>query len=460
MRDHPALAHKYLLPQFTRGRGIELGAGIDDSTPPLYAHFGKLRAEVWNEPLDFVLVCNAQGHDWFEPTDYTGLVKKGGYLLHANGDTLAISQRISSEDWSIRNLLELPLQGPAACVVRYGGFGDMLQAANVFPALKRAGFNVFVMTTPQGQAIIAEDPNVDGFILQDTDQVPNDELSAFWEVQARRFDRFVNLSESVEGTLLAYPGRANHGWPDIVRRTRLGSVNYLEWTAELAQVPYASESRFYPTEDERDAVQRFMARVRLTAVGGEGRPGPVNAPARFTIVWALSGSSIHKAYPHQDLVIERVLQTMPEASLVLVGDTACQILEAGWEDNPRVHCLSGRIGIRETLALAQVADCVVGPETGILNAVAFEPMGKVILLSHSSRQNLTAHWFNTYAMEPPTPCYPCHRLHHDRRYCPEHEPTGAAMCAWEIDPMQVHSAIAYIYDDWRFAPAMRELRAA
>ena len=34
----------------------------------------------------------------------------------------------------------------SVCVVRYGGFGDMLQAANILPGLKRQGYHVTVMT--------------------------------------------------------------------------------------------------------------------------------------------------------------------------------------------------------------------------------------------------------------------------------------------------------------------------
>ena len=66
-----------------------------------------------------------------------------------------------------------------ACVVRYGGFGDMLQAAGVLPALKAQGFHITVMTTPRGANIIESDPNVDEFFIQDDNQVPNHLLGDF-----------------------------------------------------------------------------------------------------------------------------------------------------------------------------------------------------------------------------------------------------------------------------------------
>ena len=118
------------------------------------------------------------------------------------------------------------------------------------------------------------------------------------------------------------------------------------------------------------------------------------------------------------------------------------MLELGWENEPRVKCLSGEIGIRETLALAQVADVVIGPETGVINAVAFEQNRKVVLLSHSSVENLTKHWVNTVSVKPvDVACYPCHRLHFDRSFCPQDEETGAAVCQRSIHPAVVFEAI-------------------
>lgn len=323
-----------------------------------------------------------------------------------------------------------------ACVCRFGGFGDQIQAANILPELKRQGYHVTFMTTPKGQDILLHDPHIDDWIIQDPDQVPNAELGAYWEATAKRFDKFVNLSESVEGTLLAMPGRANHAWPQPVRHAVL-NANYLEFTSTLAQLPYRSEAKFYPSDDEIVWSQAF-------------RDG--FAKDEFLLMWALSGSSVHKFTPHQDTVMHRVLKELPRAHIVLAGDYACKILEGGWKDGRRVRLTSGELSIRQTLALALASDCVVGPETGVLNAVAFEPMGKVVFLSHSSRENLTLHWRNTQSIFPDAadvPCYPCHQLHYaPARYCSLDEATGAAMCQVKVTPEEILSAIKMQYDAW------------
>lgn len=330
-----------------------------------------------------------------------------------------------------------------ACVCRFGGFGDMVQTSLVFPRLKELGYHVTVMTTPRGKAVIEHDPYVDDWYLLDldNDQVPNNELYEFWKVQAGRFDLFVNLSESIEGHLLALPGRPNHSWPFDVRKKRM-NLNYHEWTAELAGVPFKPCRLFYPSEDDI-----FMGReVTHVALKENEVPKPV-----FNIVWALSGSSAHKFSPHMDAVIARILLEMPEARIMLVGDFACQILEQGWEKEPRVVRLSDKLTIRETLALAQLSDLVIGPETGVLNAVGFEDTPhKVLLLSHSSANNLSKHWKNVQALTPEDCyCYPCHRLHYGPEYCSIVEATGAALCAQNIGADVIYAAVEKVYRNWR-----------
>ncbi len=320
---------------------------------------------------------------------------------------------------------QLPKPSKTACVVRFGGFGDVLQAANVLPTLKDQGYHVTVMCTPKGKDVIKADPHVDAWHIQDTDQVPNTELAIYFDVMGKKFDRFINLCESVEGTLLAMPGRMNHTWNHAARDKHMG-VNYLEFTADLAGVPYESRLKFYPTNREaKDAKARL----------GRG----------LNVVWALSGSSQHKFYPGQDAVIANILANHKDCRIFLVGDQACRLLEMGWEKEKRVVPLSGALNIRDTLALAKVADVVVGCETGVLNAVSFEANRKVVLLSHSSHENLTKHWENTFVMVPPPTlkCYPCHRLHHTMEFCHEDAETGSAMCQRLIDPIDVYGAIVH-----------------
>lgn len=377
-------------------------------------------------------------HD-FAPDDIERVMRGlGGWSLRVNETRSGEGEYSFLQVWQKRAdpaqlcpYLLLP-DKPRACVVRYGGFGDMLQAACLFPELNRQGYHLTVMTTPRGQLVIANDPFVDAFFIQDDDQVPNGALNAFWAHQAKKFDKWINLSESIEGTLLALPGRINHGWPYALRQKMLNQ-NYHEFTAALADLPFRPEGKFYPTPDE------------LVAAGA------LLDPACFNIVYALSGSSQHKFYAGQDQVIAQLLVSLPDSRIYLCGDAACAILEFGWEKEPRVRLLCGKQSIRQTLTLAQLADCVVGPETGVLNSVGFDPeVAKVCLLSHSSAENLTKHWRNAYPIEPvDTDCYPCHRLHYGMKFCREHPGTGSAMCQMSIAPETIVAAVTAACQSWR-----------
>jgi len=69
---------------------------------------------------------------------------------------------------------------------------------------------------------------------------------------------------------------------------------------------------------------------------------------------------------------------------------------------------------------------------------------KVIMLSHSSHENLTKHWKNTTVLLPETercPCYPCHRLHYGWQHCVQNAETKAAQCASSIAPELLFNSI-------------------
>lgn len=350
-----------------------------------------------------------------------------------------------------------PKPDKTVCISRFGGFGDMIMASALLPELRAQGYHITFNTTPSGQDILIHDPHIDDWLIVDPDQVPNHQLPRFWEAQAKCFTKFIQLSESIEGTLLAMPGRANHAWPHAVRHMELNR-NYLEWCAELAELPYRSDARFYPSQYEEAKMAGYLGGIRASRAPKDLMIG-VPTPDCFFIVWALAGSSMHKFYPHLDAVVAKVLLELPEAIVIFTGDMACQILEAGWELEPRVYRESGKQPIRETLTLATMADCVVGPETGVLNACAFEAeVAKVAMLSHSSIENLTKHWLNTESLSAPfNPAnkvcndQACHRLHYGSAFCVEDADTGASSCQSNIAPARVFDAIKAAYDQWKEA---------
>lgn len=462
---------KYSTVPHTRGKGLEIARGPwktyphfisvrergDKTMPPNVSPdfscdtFAEGMAEFEAGSMDFVYVRGEfrdgkQHEGIFSKAIW--LLKEGGHLVWVHDDGLA---RVSKKcpvgtDTHWPQLPTKKKKAKTACVVRYGAIGDTMQSASLLPELKRQGYHVTFMCEPVGQDLLRHDPHVDAFWVQDKDQVPNVELGAYWKVVSKQFDRWINLCESVEGTLLTIPGRSNHLWPDAVRRKYCGH-NYLEFMHELAELPFHAEHHFYTTIKEEEFAKDFRSAIRAKV--NAGAPPMSRSIEPYIILWALSGSSIHKFYDGQDAVVARIMLEIPHAHVIFTGDPACKILEAGWEKEDRVHLLSGELKLRDSLALAKMADLVIGPETGLLNAMGFESMAKIIFLSHSSEENLTKHWVNTESLHSEiTPCYPCHRMQYSREFCPEHKPTGAAMCQHDIPPSAVWDAVQRAYVGW------------
>lgn len=432
---------------FTRGQGI----GPSDTFP----HFLPLHKSqyplIGTQVLDFVVVTDYEadlsahwrmikpnGHlcvflpDAVKPEEQCALMEKvGSWDLVFSENQLQVYRKGTHKSQH-RVSCRAVKTGKGACVVRLGGMGDMIQASNVLPALKRAGYHVTFMTTPQGQDILKNDPHIDAWYIQDTDQVPNNSLGLYWDYHRVKYDLFVNLSMSVEGRLLVMGGDIRRHWPKEAIHAEC-NVNYMEFMNKLAGMEFAPEQRFYPSADEQT-----WAKHELKALNG-----------KQVIMWSLSGSSMHKTTPFVDHVIARTLMAYPDTAFILVGDQACQILEGGsWANEERVWCRSGKYSVRQTLTLAQQVDVVIGPETGVLNSVGMEPVRKVVLLSHSTEENLTKHWLNTTALAPvKTACYPCHKLHVGWGSCPKvtignaEASCEAAACVAELDQDVIYTAL-------------------
>jgi len=321
------------------------------------------------------------------------------------------------------------------CIVRYGAFGDIVQASSLFPRFKEQGYEVCVNVTEIGADMLKHNPDVDQLIVQKDNQINNFKLKDYWDKMSECFDKFVQLSESVEGRLLLNPSRdvevegkkvrvgASEGYFKSKEEIHeLCDKNYLEETHRIADVEFKHNPVFYPSPLDKKWAKKQRKKIKT----------------RNLILWSLSGSSVHKVYPWTDNVVAALLLRRKDVSIIMVGDHLCQLLEVGWEKEKRVILKSGKIPIGKTLSLLPHCDVVVGPETGVLNAASMLPNHKCVFLSHSSNENLTKHWENTTAFEPEDcPCFPCHKLHFGFSTCNRDKVSGGALCAANIKPDRV-----------------------
>lgn len=205
-----------------------------------------------------------------------------------------------------------PKPQKTCAVIRYGAWGDLLMTSSVLKGLKKQGYHITLFCSPPQSDIMANDPHVDEFYLQDKDQVPNGALGDFWKYQRTKFDKFVNLCESVEGTFLSLPGRAAHEWSPAVRHT-LMNQNYVQFSHLIAGIDHDPCVKFYPTAAEREWARRERAKM-----------------GRKVLVWSLAGSAIHKTYAGLDQIVASIMLHHKDWDVVLMGNEACKILEQGW----------------------------------------------------------------------------------------------------------------------------------
>ena len=321
-----------------------------------------------------------------------------------------------------------PKPEKTACVVRYGAFGDMIQTASVMAGLKKQGYHVTLFSSSPGADVVAHDQNIDKIVLFDKDQVPNADLGPFWEWHRKKFDKFVNLSESVEGSLLAMANRTAFYWSPEARHAYMNH-NYVEFAHKIAQVPHDPQIKFYTTAEER----AWAAKQRK------------NMPFDQIIMWSLAGSSVHKTWAGLDNIMASILVSFPQAAIILVGGPEAEMLEAGWENEPRVYRTCGKWQIRQTFAMLDQVDLLIGPETGVMNAAAHMDMEKILFLSHSTHENLSRDWKNVTALTSLNTECPgrgknavpaCHTMHFGfalpNGNCKRDEASGVAQCQADI----------------------------
>ena len=288
---------------------------------------------------------------------------------------------------------------PRACVSRLGAIGDMIMVTPLLHKLKDEGYHVTVNCSKGSAPVLKNNPHVDNIVVQVRNIVPNHELGDYWKEWAKHYDKYINLSESIEGRLLKVEGRRTF-YTTKEWRHETCNVNYYDATLAVG-LPDAEGGKV--GEIFLNAKERAVARRLLPK-------GTVN------IAVALTGTSHHKYYPLLGPILGEWLGKHPEARVVLLGDKrASQVAFV----HPQVVDLTNKTSLREAFAVVEQAALVIGPETALTNAAAALGTPVVVFLSHSTQENLTKYWKNCVALEPEgCPCWPCHQLHYTEESCP------------------------------------------
>lgn len=301
-----------------------------------------------------------------------------------------------------------PERDKICAVMKLGAHGDALWASSVFPHLREQGFHVVLYTQDTGEEVLRHDPNIDRLIKFES-RVPMAELGELFAWLEVKYKHARILVEAVEGTLLPSPRKIQYHFPAAMRH-KLMNFNYLEMHHLVAKVPLEPRVRFYPSAEEMYWANGLRASLQP-----------------HVVVLVPNGSSCSKSWPYAGELAKRLLER-EDVTVVMLGDER----NCTFEPHPRLMKIGLEWDVRRAMTFAQLASVVVGQETGLLNAVSHEKdVHKIVLLSHSSVENLTRDWPNTASIRELPECGlpgACHRLHYNWEHCNKDEATNAAKC--------------------------------
>lgn len=429
--------------------GIDNKAGSGPKGPNQIRDARKLAGYFADESQDYLFSSYLLNEldDWPAVlADWWRLVKPNGYLIlflpvveaadgvKACGPKLVVDAMAGQRPWQLVDArlngsaffqvyrkcegeaLQQPDLEKTVAVVKLGAHGDAMWASSVFPHLKDQGFHTILYCQETTEEVLRHDPHIDRIIRFES-RVPMGELGEFFAWIEKKYKHNRILVECVEGTLLPSPAKISYHFPQAMRHKAM-DFNYLEFHHMKAEVPYEPRQKFYPSVEEKKWANELRSTLQPRVV-----------------VLVPNGSSVTKMWPYAG-ELARYLLRRTDVSVVVLGDQrGCT-----FEDHPRLMNIGMKWDIRKAMTFCQLADCVVGQETGLLNSVAFEKdVRKVVLMTHSSVENLTRDWPNTASMTGGSGCkeFPCHRLHYDWSFCFQDKWTKAAACQTAISVRDV-----------------------
>ena len=280
--------------------------------------------------------------------------------------------------------------------------------------------------------VLKNNPHVDEIVIHETDSVPIEELEEHYKKLGEGYDKFINLSGSIEESLLIIDRDPEKATWSKEKRHKECNRNYYDEMFRIAGYPEITgkSGELYFGRFEQKIARDFRKKYK----------------DYFLVLWSLSGSSEHKAYPYAHYVAMKFLNEHPDAMILQVGDDLCKLLE--WE-HPRAKCYSGVWNIRKVFSMIPQVDLVIGTETGVLNAAGCYPVPKIILLSHSSEENLSKYWQNCVALHAEVGCWPCHLLHLSPGSCVLDEQIGTPICMSKLKAIDVYNALENVYLKWK-----------
>lgn len=349
-----------------------------------------------------------------------------------------------------------------ALLIRHGAWGDAIQAACTFPYFRDDGYEITFYGNDRAWEVLQGHPDIAEWKTFVDDQIPIPELESHYEEIGAAYDKTVVFTGTIENELLFGLGQNEYELSHEERRLIANNRNYYD--AHVIRAGYEPDkpnTRLHFNRVERKQGERFRRSYKKRD--------------RIIIVWALSGSAIHKQYRYFEQVVRAFCQKHQNVRFITVGDYPSRLVTF---DHPQVDnsLIEKQVPFRQTLLTCKYADIVIGPETGtLMGAGAFDDVSKIVLMSHSGPDQIIKHWENAEALVPPCNCSPCHLLFKYTDiykekcdlYTIEFDKADAAKlgvdsfqfpCCTAHDPVQALDALERAYEYQHKNQTMRDMR--
>jgi ADP-heptose:LPS heptosyltransferase len=347
---------------------------------------------------------------------------------------------------------------PWCGIARFGGIGDNLMAASVLPMLAQR-FRVDVMTNHEYGVVFDNNPWASKITKVRNEDIPHDGMSNWQDwfaKRAREYEHFWNVSHTCENLLALHSSQTAFYWPNGWRRKHCGK-SYIEAIADVVDVPYQfGNPLFYPTDEELEKAAETKKKVGEKVIG-----------------WCVAGSRLDKYHPLSPIIIGRILREIGLPVIMFgASQREMEVVKATMEHVERANgSIAGlhearttydagdkgvlladdRIPekrtdwpIRRSLTQIMTCDLIIGPDTGLMWASAFERVPKIVLLSHASQENITKYWPQTvslHADQKRVDCWPCHLLHDTVEFCRSNKNHDGAACISDLSAEMILDAI-------------------
>jgi ADP-heptose:LPS heptosyltransferase len=300
------------------------------------------------------------------------------------------------------------MKGKRIMLWRYGAFGDLLYTLPVIDRLREQGNVLYLHTGFKGKEIFDADTRFEGMTFYEPpffSESPEDVSAKIQKVMDEDVEGFqpdlvVNLSNTIETTLIPSRGDDNFEWSIEQRRNSLPGESF--YSLSLAAAGLSRE--LLPGECGTAAFYEWEIEWAKKFRGDVG----------FLVLMALAGSNAQKRFPQAASIARKIVEEFKDAYILLVSDPetlAARRPEFHAIGSDRIKIPDPRAGLafRRALLLARYADYVIGPETGLLVGAGMWGTPKTMLCTTSSvAQAVSGHIYD-HSLQSSISCSPCLR---------------------------------------------------